>query len=131
MAPGVYGLYLTNVQEGVSSQQANQKLRIYDAALPFVGGIKNASVGYQPLQTVELLTARFEKLPTRFYQIRLHSQTVGYNVNGIYSDSEKVLSFPLPSQITKGSYTITVFFMSDSGQQLHDVELDGLLIVNQ
>lgn len=131
VAPGAYGLFLTNVQEGVSSQQANQKLRIYDAALPFVKGIRNAAADYKPLQTVELLTARFDKLPTRFYQIRLHSRSVDYNVNGIYSNPEKALSFPLPSQIKKGSYAITVFFISDSGQQLHDVDLDGLLIIKE
>ena len=131
LSSGIYGLSLLNVQESVTGQRGTETLRIYDANLPFVNGIKNKQTTYKASESVVLFADQFEKIQTRFYQVRLHEQGLDYNINGIYSASEKLLSFTLPMQIKPGNYQITVLFTSDSGQQLYDVDLDERLSVKE
>lgn len=130
LPPNTYELILSNDSESVSSLVAADKIRIYDALMPFVSGIKNPAASYAPTQSIAFQTVSFDKLPARFYQIRFFSDKVSYNVGGIYG-RDQLLSCSLPANIINGTYNISVLLLSETGELVYDINLDEHIIIKQ
>lgn len=123
--PGKYTVSLLNVREAIAGKPFGLEVRIYDDQMPFITYGKDAPQAYKAGSQIVLLASNFDKLTTRFYQLVLTSEGQQYNQSGIYDRQQKTLTFDLPVLIKAGSYQGKVLFLSESGQQLYDIELEG------